>query len=143
MKAAIPAALLAALSLGAAALSDDKVIRIGSLDDQSGIYADIGGPGSTIAAEMAIEGSGLREKGWTISVIAGDHQNKPDIGAAIARKWFEEDKLDVIGGGSNSAVGLVVSAIAKEKNRVFLVTGRCDHRSHGRGLLAQHDPLGR
>ncbi len=66
------------------------------LTDQSGLYADLGGPGSTLAAQMAVEDSGLAAKGWKIDVISGDHQNKPDIGTNIARQWFDVDKVDVI-----------------------------------------------
>ena len=106
-----------------AALADDKIVKIGNLDDQSSLYADIGGPGFTIAAEMAVEDSGLTKRGWTISVIAADHQNKPDVGAAIARKWFDEDKVDVIAEMGNSGVALAVSQVTKEKNGIFLVTG--------------------
>src|SRR6185295_20080002 len=61
----------------------DKVVKVGSLGDQSGLYADIGGPGSTVAAQMAVEDSGLLAKGWKIEVIAADHQNKPDVGTNI------------------------------------------------------------
>src|SRR5450755_325332 len=113
MKNNIVASLLlgTALSLASAsfALAQDKTVKIGALSDQSGLYSDLGGPGSTLAAEMAVEDSGLTEKGWTIDVIAGDHQNKPDIGAGIARKWFDEDKVDVIVDVPNSGVALAVS----------------------------------
>ena len=85
MRAVLPALVLTALSFGATALADDKVVRIGNLDDLSSLYADISGPGATLAAEMAVEDSGLRERGWTIEVAAADHQNKPDVGVAIAR----------------------------------------------------------
>jgi ABC-type branched-subunit amino acid transport system substrate-binding protein len=63
----------------------DKIVMVGSLGDQSGLYQDIGGPGSTVAAQMAIEDSGLLAKGWKIGVISGDHQNKPDVGTNIAK----------------------------------------------------------
>jgi len=76
----------ACLLASTAALADDKIVKIGNLDDQSSLYADIGGPGSTVAAEMAVEDSGLTKKGWTISVIAADHQNKPDVGAGDRTK---------------------------------------------------------
>jgi branched-chain amino acid transport system substrate-binding protein len=74
------------LAAAGAAIADDKVVKIGALSDQSGLYADLGGPGSTLAAQMAAEDSGLTAKGWKIDVISGDHQNKPDIGVAIARQ---------------------------------------------------------
>ena len=99
MKNRISALLLGtamALSIASIASADDKVVKIGVLSDQSGLYADLGGPGSTLAAQMAIEDSGLKAKGWTIDLISGDHQNKPDIGTTIARQWFDVDKVDTI-----------------------------------------------
>src|SRR5277367_5724805 len=124
MKPAFACALAASLLLtAAAALADDKVVKIGVLTDLSGLYADITGPGSMLAAQMAAEDIGLREKGWTIDVTSGDHQNKPDVGAGIARRWFDQDKIDAIVDVPNSGVGLAVSAVVKEKNGVFLIAG--------------------
>src|SRR3979409_647903 len=99
-----------ALTLASAgfAVAQDKNVKIGALSDQSGLYADLGGPGSTLAAQMAIEDSGLTAKGWKIDLISGDHQNKPDIGTAIARQWFDVDKVDVIVDVPNSGVALAV-----------------------------------
>jgi branched-chain amino acid transport system substrate-binding protein len=111
------------LFLPVAAYADDKVVKIGALSDQTSLYADVGGPGSTLAAQMAVEDSGLLKKGWTIDVVSADHQNKPDIGAGIARKWFDEDKVDVIVDVPNSGVGLAVAAVAKEKNGAYLNSG--------------------
>jgi branched-chain amino acid transport system substrate-binding protein len=123
MRLKVTCALVAGLSLSGAAYADDKVVKIGALSDQASLYADIGGPGSTLAAQMAVEDSGLLKKGWTIDVVSGDHQNKPDIGAGIARKWFDEDKVDVIVDVPNSGVGLAVAAVVKEKNGVYLNSG--------------------
>jgi branched-chain amino acid transport system substrate-binding protein len=123
MKLIFACSIAASLWAGGAAFADDKVVKIGALSDQASLYADIGGPGSTLAAQMAVEDSGLQKKGWTIDVISGDHQNKPDIGAGIARKWFDEDKVDVIVDVPNSGVGLAVAAVAKEKNGVYLNSG--------------------
>jgi branched-chain amino acid transport system substrate-binding protein len=123
MKLKIACVLGASLLLASAALADDKVVKIGSLSDQSSLYADVGGPGSTLAAQMAVEDSGLTKKGWTIDVISADHQNKPDIGAGIARKWFDEDKVDAIVDVPNSGVGLAVAAVAKEKNGAYFNSG--------------------
>src|SRR5262245_48380374 len=109
MKNRISALLLGtALTFATAglALAQDKTVKIGSLSDQSGLYSDLGGPGSTLAAQMAVEDSGLLAKGWKIDVISGDHQNKPDIGATIARQWFDVDKVDVIVDVPNSGVAL-------------------------------------
>jgi branched-chain amino acid transport system substrate-binding protein len=127
MKTRIFASLLLGTAIGLAATSSafaqDKTVKIGALSDQSGLYADLGGPGSTLAAQMAIEDSGLTAKGWKIDVISGDHQNKPDVGVNIARQWFDVDKVDVIVDVPNSGVALAVSNLVKEKNGVFLNSG--------------------
>src|SRR5215472_7553502 len=127
MKSRLIASLLltAALTLAAAggAAAEDKVVKIGVLSDQSGLYADLSGPGSTVAAQMAVEDSGLTAKGWKIDVISGDHQNKPDIGTAIARQWFDVDKVDVIVDVPNSGVALAVNNVVKEKNGVYINSG--------------------
>ena len=102
------------------AFAQDKTVKIGSLSDQSGLYADLGGPGSTLAAQMAVEDSGLIAKGWKIDVISGDHLNKPDVGVNIARQWFDVDKVDVIVDVPNSGVALAVNNIVKEKNGVLI-----------------------
>jgi len=115
--------VVASLLFATVAYADDKVVKIGSLSDQASLYADVGGPGSTLAAQMAVEDSGLTRKGWTIDVLTGDHQNKPDVGVGVARKWFDEDKVDVIVDVPNSGVALAVSAVVKEKNGVFLNSG--------------------
>jgi branched-chain amino acid transport system substrate-binding protein len=101
----------------------DKNVKIGSLGDQASLYADIGGAGSVVAAQMAIEDSGLTKKGWNISVISADHQNKPDVGSNIARQWIDVEKVDVFVDLASSGVGLAVSNIAKEKNVVNLNSG--------------------
>jgi branched-chain amino acid transport system substrate-binding protein len=113
---------LAAIAAGAA-LAQDKTVKIGALSDQSGLYADLGGPGSTLAAQMAVEDSGLAAKGWKIDIISGDHQNKPDIGTAIARQWFDVDKVDIIVDVPNSGVALAVNNVIKEKNGVYINSG--------------------
>jgi branched-chain amino acid transport system substrate-binding protein len=112
-----------AFSAAGAALAQDKTVKIGALSDQSGLYADLGGPGSTLAAQMAVEDSGLAAKGWKIDVISGDHQNKPDIGTAIARQWFDVDKVDVVVDVPNSGVALAVNNVVKEKNGVYINSG--------------------
>lgn len=122
---------IAALLLGSAmafavagtAFAGDKVVKIGVLNDQSGLYADLAGPGSVIAAQMAIEDSGLTKKGWKIDVISGDHQNKPDVGVNIARQWIDVDKVDVIADVPTSSVALAVNNLVKEKNSILLDSG--------------------
>ncbi len=114
-----------ALTLASASLAvaQDKTVKIGALSDQSGLYADLGGPGSTLAAQMAIEDSGLAAKGWKVDLISGDHQNKPDIGTTIARQWFDVDKVDIIVDVPNSGVALAVNNVIKEKNGVYINSG--------------------
>ncbi len=126
MKNSISTLLLGtALTLASAsfAFAQDKTVKIGALSDQSGLYADLGGPGSTLAAQMAAEDSGLAAKGWKIDIISGDHHNKPDIGTAIARQWFDVDKVDVIVDVPNSGVALAVNNVVKEKNGVYINSG--------------------
>jgi branched-chain amino acid transport system substrate-binding protein len=115
--------VLASALLGSVALAQDKTVHIANLSDLSGLYADLGGPNSTLAAKMAVEDSGLTAKGWTITVVEGDHQNKPDVGVGVARKWIDEDNMDLILDVPNSGVALAISALVKEKNRVFIASG--------------------
>ncbi|TYL78593.1 ABC transporter substrate-binding protein [Bradyrhizobium cytisi] len=126
MKKSIASLLLGtalAVTAAGAAFAQDKTVKIGALSDQSGLYADLGGPGSTLAAQMAVEDSGLAAKGWKIDIISGDHQNKPDIGTAIARQWFDVDKVDIIVDVPNSGVALAVNNVVKEKNGVYINSG--------------------
>src|ERR1700749_277489 len=121
------AALVITTSLAFAAVASaqtmDKGVKVGSLGDQSGLYQDIGGPGSTVAAQMAIEDSGLLAKGWKISVIAADHQNKPDVAVNIGKQWIDVEKVDVFVDLAASNVGLAIANLAKEKNVVNLNSG--------------------
>jgi branched-chain amino acid transport system substrate-binding protein len=126
MKKTISALLLGtALTLASVsfAAAQDKTVKIGALSDQSGLYADLGGPGSTLAAQMAAEDSGLQAKGWKIDIVSGDHQNKPDIGTTITRQWLDVDKVDVIVDVPNSGVALAVNNVIKEKNAVYINSG--------------------
>jgi ABC-type branched-subunit amino acid transport system substrate-binding protein len=107
----------------ASAQTLDKVVKVGSLGDQSGLYQDIGGPGSTVAAQMAIEDSGLLAKGWKIDLISADHQNKPDVGVNIGKQWIDVEKVDVFVDLAASNVGLAIANLAKEKNVVNLNSG--------------------
>src|SRR6478736_8742698 len=111
---------VAGVSLAAPAVAQDKAVKIGVLNDMSGLYADIGGPNSVVAAKMAVEDSGLAAKGWKIEVISGDHQNKPDVGVNMARQWIDSDKVDAIADTPNSGVALAVNNLVKEKNAVLL-----------------------
>lgn len=118
MKNKISALLLGAamaLAAGGGAFAQDKNIKIGVLTDNSGLYSDLGGSGSTLAAQMAVEDSGLQAKGWKIDVISADHQNKPDIGTNIARQWIDVEKVDIFMDVLNSGVALAVNNLVKEK----------------------------
>jgi branched-chain amino acid transport system substrate-binding protein len=119
------AALIAFAGIGLAtsAFADDKVAKIGVLNDMNSLYADIGGPNSVVAVKMAVEDSGLLAKGWKIDVLSGDHQNKPDLGVNIARQWIDNDKVDLIADTPNSGVALAVSNLVKEKNAIMLNSG--------------------
>ena len=112
-----------ALATGTGAFAGDKVVKIGVLNDMSGLYADLAGPGSVVAAQMAIEDSGMTKKGWKIDVVSADHQNKPDIGVNIARQWIDVDKVDVLADVPTSSVALAISNLAKEKNSILLDSG--------------------
>ena len=111
---------VAAIGSPAPAEAADDVIRIGVLNDQSGVYADLGGVGSVIAAQMAVEDAGGKVLGRPVEVINADHQSKADVGAAIARKWFDEDNVDVVIGFDNSSVALAVEQVALQKNRIAI-----------------------
>jgi len=119
---AVGAALLSAALTAhqAHAQISDDVVKIGVLNDQTGLYADLGGPGSVVAAKMAVEDFGGKVLGKPIEVISGDHQNKSDVGAAIAREWFDVGKVDMAIGFDHSAVALAVSQLAVEKNRIAI-----------------------
>ncbi|WP_375781133.1 ABC transporter substrate-binding protein [Bradyrhizobium sp. ma5] len=111
------------LAGSASAQTMDKVAKVGALGDQSGLYQDIGGPGSTVAAQMAIEDSGLLAKGWKIDLISADHQNKPDVAVNIGKQWIDVEKVDVFVDLAASNVGLAIANLAKDKNVVNLNSG--------------------
>ena len=115
--------LLATTVIGVGAATaqiSDDVVRIGVLNDQSNVYADLGGPGSVIAARMAIEDVGGKVLGKPVDILAADHQSKADVGASIARQWFDADKVDMVIGFDNSSVALAVEQVAFQKNRIAI-----------------------
>src|ERR1700751_3224808 len=117
-------ALAGAAGGGAAqAQSSDNVIKIGVLSDMSSLYTDLAGAGSVVAARMAVEDSGIEKRGYKVEIVSGDHQNKPDVGSAIARQWYDTDKVDVIVDTPNSGVALAVNQITRDKGKAFLVSG--------------------
>src|SRR6266850_7405541 len=120
-KALLTAAV--ALAMGSAqAQVSDGVIKIGVLNDQSGLYADLAGQGSVVAARMAVEDYGAEKKGMKVEVVFADHQNKADVGSAIARQWYDVDKVDLIVDVPNSGVALAVSQITRDKAKAFIVS---------------------
>ena len=117
-------AVAGALTAGAAqAQISDNVIKIGVLSDMSSLYTDLAGAGSVVAAKMAVEDSGIEKRGIKVEIVSADHQNKPDVGSAIARRWYDEEQVDVIVDVPNSGVALAVSEITKEKGKAFLASG--------------------
>ncbi len=114
----IPAALAIAQD---AAISDD-IVRIGLIEDMTGVYADITGKGAVTAAQMAVEEFGGKVLGKTVEVIFADHQNKPDIAASIARKWLDEEKVDAILDVASSSPALAVIEVAKQKNKIIALS---------------------
>ncbi|HPK31162.1 ABC transporter substrate-binding protein [Ottowia sp.] len=119
----LAAAGLLAASLGHAQVSGN-VVKIGVMNDMSGLYSDVGGPGSVVAAKMAVEdylkASGSKLK---VEVVSADHQNKPDVGSSIARKWFDSEGVDVIVDVPTSSVALAINQVTREKGKAFLDTG--------------------
>jgi branched-chain amino acid transport system substrate-binding protein len=113
--------LLFGIALASPAAADDDAIRIGILNDQSGPFADFAGPGSVVAAQLAIDDVGGKVNGKPVELLVADHQNKADVGSNIARKWFASG-VDAIADVPNSSVALAVNFIAKEQNRVYLAT---------------------
>jgi len=101
---------------------EDRPVRIGVLNDMSSVYSDFQGPGSVVAAQLAVEDY-AKISGRKVEIVSADHQNKPDVGAAIARKWFDVDGVDMIVDVPNSAVALAVSDIVKDKNKVLIGSG--------------------
>lgn len=116
-------AAMAGLASVAQAQISDNVIKIGVLTDMSSLYTDLAGAGSVAAARMAVEDSGIEKRGYKVEVVSADHQNKPDVGSAIARQWYDQDKVDVIVDVPNSGVALAVNQITKEKGKAFLASG--------------------
>src|SRR5947208_1703231 len=117
-------ALAGVLGVGAAqAQISDNVVKIGVLSDMSSLYTDLAGAGSVAAARMAVEDSGIEKRGYKVEIVSADHQNKPDVGSAIARQWYDTDKVDVIVDVPNSGVALAVDQITQDKGKAFLVSG--------------------
>jgi branched-chain amino acid transport system substrate-binding protein len=119
----LSAAVLALLAGTAQAQVSDDVVKLAVLDDMSGVYADLTGPGGVAAVRMAIEDFGGKVLGKPVEVVFADHQNKADVAAAAGRQWFDIDKVDMVTGLGNSAVALAIQQLAREKNRINIVSG--------------------
>jgi branched-chain amino acid transport system substrate-binding protein len=117
------AVALALAATAAQAQVSDGVIKIGVLSDMSSLYSDIGGPGSVVAARMAVEDFGAAKKGMKVEIVSADHQNKADVGSGIARQWYDSDKVDAIFDVPNSGVALAINQLTREKGKVFVNSG--------------------
>ncbi|MGZ5042905.1 MAG: ABC transporter substrate-binding protein, partial [Usitatibacter sp.] len=123
LKTLAAAAAMAFAAAGAQAQISGNVVKIGVLNDMSGLYADLGGQGSVTAAKMAIEDFGAKAKGLNVEVVSADHQNKADVGSQIASKWIDSEGVDVIVDVPNSGVALAVNQIVRDKGKVFINSG--------------------
>lgn len=119
----LAACLTLAAPLAAHAQISDGRVRIGILNDMNGPYADLAGPGSVLAAQMAAEEFGNKVAGATVEIVSANHQNKPDVGSEIVRRWFDQEKVDAIADVPTSSVALAVQNIVREKQKVFLISG--------------------
>lgn len=122
MKTMISLCLAGLLGIAGAAAQDAKPVKIGVLEDMSGVYADITGPGSVAAAELAIADFGPTVLGRKIELLSADHQNKADVGAGVARRWIDVENIDLITGIGNSSVALAVRNLTREAKKVDIVT---------------------
>jgi branched-chain amino acid transport system substrate-binding protein len=123
MKLAGVTLFAATAALISVAQAQETTVKIGVLSDMSGLYSDVGGPGSVTAAKMAVEDFNAASHGLKVEIVSADMLNKPDVGANIARQWIDVDHVDVIVDVPNSGVALAVNEVAREKNKPFLVSG--------------------
>ena len=123
------AAAVGSLLLAAPALAQG--VKIGILNDQSGVYADYGGKWSLEAAKMAVEDFGGNVLGGPVELVSADHQNKPDTAISIARKWYDVDGVDMITELTTSSVALAVQELSKEKKKIDIVVGAATSRITG------------
>ena len=119
----LAAAAIAACFMLAGAPASAQGVKIGVLNDQSGVYADFDGNGSVEAAKMAIEDFGGSVLGRQIELVSADHQNKPDLASAIARRWYDAEGVDMITDLNNSSVALAVQQVAADKKKIDIVVG--------------------
>jgi branched-chain amino acid transport system substrate-binding protein len=122
---------LTLIATATSSVAQDGPVRLGVLTDMSSLYADNGGQGSVVAAQMAVDDFKGKVLGRTVEIIAGDHQNKADIGSAITRRWLENENVEAILDVPNSAVALAVQGITRDKKKLFLATGAATSRLTG------------
>jgi len=122
---------LTLVAMATPAAAQNGPVRLGVLTDMSSLYADNGGQGSVVAAQMAVDDFKGKVLGRPIEIIAGDHQNKADVGSAIARRWLENENVEAILDVPNSAVALAVQGITRDKKKLFLATGAATSRLTG------------
>jgi branched-chain amino acid transport system substrate-binding protein len=126
--------LLAAVALGGLLVSAPAFaqgVKIGILNDQSGVYADYGGKYSLEAAKMAIEDFGGNVLGHPVEIISADHQNKPDLASSIARRWYDTENVDMITELTTSSVALAIQDLSREKKKIDIVVGAATSRITG------------
>ena len=136
--------LATAFGLGAAgaqAQISDGVIKIGVMNDMSGLYADIAGPGSVTAAKMAVEDFGAEKKGMKVEIVSADHQNKPDVGSTVARTWYDVDKVDAIFDVPTSSVALAINQITQGQGQGLHQQRRGHVRPDRQGVQPEHGAL--
>jgi branched-chain amino acid transport system substrate-binding protein len=114
---------IATVGLVAGAAEAQVSVKIGVLNDRSGIYSDLSGEGSVVAARMAVEDFKAADKGIKVEIVSADHQNKPDVASSIARQWYDTQGVDVIADVPTSSAALAVSQITREKNKILLDSG--------------------
>jgi branched-chain amino acid transport system substrate-binding protein len=122
---------VAALSLSLGASASAQGVKIGILNDQSGVYADYGGKGSIEAAKMAIEDFGGEVLGKPVEIVTADHQNKPDLAVSIARKWYDADGVDMITELTTSSVALAIQELSNQQKKIDIVVGAASSRITG------------
>jgi len=115
--------IVAAALLAATVANAETQVKIGVMNDRSGLYADMSGEGSVVAAKLAIEDFKAADKGLKVEVVSADHQNKADVAINTAREWFDQQGVDIIVDVPNSGVALALSELIKEKNKVFINSG--------------------
>ncbi|GJD59849.1 ABC transporter substrate-binding protein [Methylobacterium dankookense] len=121
LRSVLLATALSALTLAAA--QAQTAVKIGVLGDRSGVYSDISGEGSVVAARLAVEDFAKIDPSVKVELISADHQNKPDVGAALARQWYDRDGVDMVIDGVTSSVALAINQVTREKNKAFIDTG--------------------